>query len=491
MLFVNEKYKPLSAFFEDEMNEGKSVYSSNQEINDFIMERNLPRIKKHLESAYDNSGFTNAENPWLLIFKEDGNKKGTLYYTTNKKVDSSIKDSSKESVEFLFGNNKRYNINEIINGNMHYFTVEDTKDREIITFKFKGTGNTSTEGVFPSSTDMEMVLAYAFNHDIFGSDVDGNLSAVGITKSKDKYEPYYEANKEWLAPLANHIRRKLKVLEDISSDATLRKLPNKEVSKSDSWGGSDNTPKTDIITSDGKAKLSVKNASGAQAMSGALDESQSTIMAVLRRELQNLNKNKDLANKIKTALQLTVEDGEVLDNAVDRVLFSVKDIDDISPDSLGWTRTVKKELLSNNNQQKIRKDIHAKLAKIFDTLLNADDNFKKAVVRESLLGEIKFGGDSIAVPNCMLTWEIGKKTCIIQTVDEYIDKVYNKVKSTINFKGSEETTYTALRLSLPKKIIDDAVNEATLNAEEALKDQLSENDKPRKSTKSKKKSNSK
>lgn len=498
MLTVSRKYESLDTIFEDEINEAQRIYSSNQAINDFIVSRNLPKIKDHLESAYDNADFVNAQAPWFLIFKNpsDDKKKGALMFTTSKNSNCPIKSVTKETVESMFGNGFDVDATFDTNGEVKYFTVTDREGKiiggtesnngkgEKIVFKFKGTNSTSAGGKFPSSTDMEMVISYAFNHRLFGDSEEGineNLDIVGVTRSRDKYEPYYKANEEWLAPLAEYIRRKLKV----NGNVTLRKLANNEVTKSKDWRGSDNTPKTDIISNDGKIKISVKNAAGAQAMSGALDESRATIMNVLNHELKNLDKNKYLANKIKTALQLTVEDDEVLEDTVDRVLFSVKDVDDISPDSLGWTRSVKKSLLSSSNQQEIRKDIHAKLSKIFTSLLDVDDNFKKAIVRESLLGEIKFEGSDAAIPNYMLTWEIGKKTCDISDVDSYIDKVFKKVKGVINFKGSEEITYTALRLSLPKKYIDDAVNNATLNAEEELNkraEQAIKNNSPAKKT---------
>ena len=311
--------------------------------------------------------------------------------------------------------------------------AEDVLDRGNKTNKFRffrGFRNGSIAKEFPSSSEMEIILAVSLS----ARAADKNMTERDLVEmisfaltgkdhvdDKDektiaKYMDYFSTRCGGLDGSIDFDR-----IRDITNGAQIeknsyryRKLFNKEVKVRSEYTANgmkpaNNTPKTDIVGVDKSGKIteriSIKKASGAQAMSGVLNETKMTILAY--------------------GHYLSDEDRNELDK-----IFAID-----------WS----------GRDSTRNKAITEKFVSILKKRENKD--FVKAILKEALTGAAKFGKDSPAYPDKMLTWD--DNMVHMEDVDDYVEKLYKYTMKdvagvfTINHKTSRNNTNAALRIDIP------------------------------------------
>lgn len=291
---------------------------------------------------------------------------------------------------------------------------------------YQGLHNTSLKEdgkYFPSSEDFEYVIAYTHNKNHLDMTDPDNIEFV--SKKQMESDSKLEQLMTFYAQNEESCLRMMKPLEHIKSE--LYKLPNIN-STTNEWiekgeykkyGGKVNkTPKTDIISKDGKYKISLKKTGGAQLMSGAECESRATLLSCI----DYISNNED-----KEILKSLLQDGWY------------------KPKKDGKTIAQKK---ADGDEELFAaipkiKDMSEKLKEI----ISRNPDFKRAVMYEATTGEIKFGKDSPATANYVLVWDdLGNKN-ILYTIDEYLNHCYNFAKFDIGFKTAKNSM-VALRIEV-------------------------------------------
>lgn len=290
--------------------------------------------------------------------------------------------------------------------------------------RYKGLHNTKLKEdgkFFPSSEDFEYIISYSHNkNNLDMYDVD-NIEYVFSKKleSNSKMEQlmmYYSDNEE-------SCKRMIEPLKGINSK--LYKLPTEDKAVSEWYDLGDykrygkkpnNTPKTDVISADGKYKISLKKSGGAQLASGYECESRATLMCCI--DHIEIEEDKNLLLKLlqKEWYQPT-KDG--------RNISQKKSDGD-------------EELL------KAEKEIKNMSAELNGIILR-NPKFKMAVMREAATGEIKFGANSRSCANYVLVWSDIKNDNRLYEMDEYLDHCYNSAKFNLGFKTAGNSQ-VALRI---------------------------------------------
>ena len=172
--------------------------------------------------------------------------------------------------------------------------------------------------------------------------------------------------------------------------------------------------KTDIISKDGKYRISVKKIGGAHLCSGSVHDTRGIMLTC--------------ADKLKTD-----EDREKLNALLnpefwyenDNIYNTITDI-------------VKDENHKLYNEIVNAKNINAKLQAEFTELFAKNPEFRKAVIREATTGEHKYGEGSAASANYVFTWDDkDPKNSHLETVDEFLRKFYNKLNIEVGTASSE------------------------------------------------------
>lgn len=256
---------------------------------------------------------------------------------------------------------------------------------------------------FPSSTEMEYVLAISMNYKASGEkDIEGCVR-YALYGDDGKEDPeIIKKYTDWCEKNINDVKSYSKNM-DVPKGVKYRKLTNNEVKKdiSDEYKEigafnkqPNNTPKTDIIGSNGQ-KISVKKSIGAQAMSGAKNEAIATIMIGLKAA------------------------GESGSEEAKKIFKELNDHD--------WNGTDKER--------------NAKLNKVLEEIFKNKkyrDKFIYGCLTESLTGATKFKENSDAVPDTMLTFDLSTKSAMQEDVHDYINGTYNGIMNNIKDLSDEE-----------------------------------------------------
>lgn len=281
----------------------------------------------------------------------------------------------------------------------------------------------------PSAEDMEVIIAFAFNKMLdekSKEELDDvkNIKFCANDKSKEQTQKeenmlnYYADEKDiFLQKCAEEL---LKYVKD-----KLHKLPSKDEPTSD-WenigaykdgDSANNTPKTDLISSDRKHKISLKKAHGAQLMSGAYNEAKATILFAA----QDSN--------------LPEEDYEKLLTLLDKPWAKLKGKKGI------------RELKAEGNTE--IEDYETLVGQINTYLKDITENkkfkkFKKALLIEAASGKHKFKKGSDSIANCVFVWgETDNK--FYSSIEDYVDSIIDNVKIEIRWK-TNNYSYQALRI---------------------------------------------
>ncbi len=168
------------------------------------------------------------------------------------------------------------------------------------------------------------------------------------------------------------------------------------------WGGSDKTPKTDMMSK--KIKISLKKSGGSQLMSAKKGEAIATFNAAMVYISENESKIvKDMIDVLSDGMK---------DMKFKDAITSVKALDkkkNLTPKELEKLDQVKK-------QTKVHEDITMKLNELF-----SDQKFKNAFCFEAASGRVKFS-DTVGTANQIVVFDIAKGKIL------YADPLTNVMK---------------------------------------------------------------
>lgn len=288
--------------------------------------------------------------------------------------------------------------------------------------KYQGLHNTNLKEdgkYFPSAEDFEYVIAYSHNKNSLDEMDDENIEYVTGRERENNlkleqlmlfYAQNEESCKRMSSPLSS-IKSKIKKLssENNATDDWKKlgkyiKAPNK-------------TPKTDIISQDGKYKISLKKSGGAQLMSGSEWETRATLLSCI-----DYIKNDD--------------DKELLKSILENNWYK--------PKKDGLT-IAQKRAAGDVDLINAQKDVDLLESKLNDIISNNSD-FKMAIMREATTGENKFGPDSKSAANYVLIWDDVKNNNKLYTIDEYLKHCYNTAKFELGYKTANNNSFLSFRI---------------------------------------------
>lgn len=283
----------------------------------------------------------------------------------------------------------------------------------------------------PSAEDMESVVAFAVNK-MLDSDFDDvqnikfclNNNSDKQTQKEENMLNYYQDEFKFINNCAN-------VLKQV--DSKLRKLPSKDKPTSE-WldlgsyketgDKPNNTPKTDLITSDKKYKVSLKKAGGSQPMSGAYNEAKATILCA--------------AKDCKLTKEEYDELEQILSTPWTKLTGNQKGI------SMQKTQGDKEtQTLIDTAETNVKK-----VSEYLNKKLKENKDFMKALLVEAMSGNHKFKKDSDSIANCVFVWSNNaSNNKFYPSIEEYVDHILqDKFKVEICWKTGGSTSYQVLRI---------------------------------------------
>lgn len=253
-----------------------------------------------------------------------------------------------------------------------------------------------------------------------------NSLDVNITNSKiENLLNYYTDELKFINNCAESLKQY--ILED---NIRLHKLLTESNKNTEEWellgnyketnDRPNNTPKTDLISSNEKYKISLKKANGSQVMSGAYNEARATILCACK----DTNFKYDEYDKLLSIPWVKLR---------------------------GNQKGINKQKQSGNNDLiKYIEEAERNVALVSE-ILNADFNnnikFKEALLREAITGNHKFGKDSLLSANCVFVWSFVKEENKMFSINNYIEYIIsNPMKLDISWKTGGSTSYQVLRI---------------------------------------------
>lgn len=178
------------------------------------------------------------------------------------------------------------------------------------------------------------------------------------------------------------------------------------------YGGSDNTPKTDLMI--GNYRISLKKSGGSQLMSGAKGETTATLYAVADK----LGIQEYIAKEMDVYLS-KFSSGRFIDN-----LTTQRKKGDVA-----------QELV---DADKMHKEFTNKLKSYFEN----NSAFRNAIIHEAMSGDIKFGSNSNARATHILVFDEKTLNHKWHVIDDkaFINEKAEGTKIKVAFKSSSSTT---------------------------------------------------
>ena len=330
--------------------------------------------------------------------------------------------------------------------------------------------NTNTNsGWQPSAQDYESLICLAYN---IKNDALNNKEAAGLTEAeelKNKLDNgtvledeisetahakvYYLTHKEAIDAMVEPLFQFFKQSKGVRLD----KLENAD-KVSNTWlkfgevnglqydqQNANNTPKTDIISSNKKLRISCKKhdgKKGAQLMSGLQNEAVATIITALYRTFGKEDKWPDEIKTIKE--QLTNKKWKKIKFQTSKRVKDLKNSTDLTPE-----------------EQQTLKDIEQGEKELSDiklvlyNLISKNKKFENNLLYEAATGNTKFSGeidkdaDNPPIANIVLVWNDNNiKDNAVYTISEYIKHIQsnNMVKYSLSYKTSGNSTAISLRI---------------------------------------------
>ena len=224
----------------------------------------------------------------------------------------------------------------------------------------------------------------------------------------------------------NNCAEVLKIVNDKLHKLSASDKSTKEWEKLGSYVSEkpNNTPKTDLISENGKYKISLKKAGGSQPMSGSYNESKATILAA--------------AKDAKLSEQEYAELESILETPWMKLKGNQKGI---SKQKNSGDEETRKQIESyEKNVKEVKEYLNSKLVN--------NKEFMKALLMEAMSGNHKFGKDSDSASNCVFVWsENASKNKFYYTIEEYVNHILeDKFKVEIGWKTGGSTSYQVLRI---------------------------------------------
>lgn len=281
----------------------------------------------------------------------------------------------------------------------------------------------------PSAEDMECVVAFAVNKmlnpefdDIANIKYCCNDKSDKQSQKQENMLNYYQDEFKFI----NNCAEVLKVVNDKLHKLSTSDKSTKEWEELGSYGSEkpNNTPKTDLISENGKYKISLKKAGGSQPMSGSYNESKATILAAAKDA------------------KLSEQEYAELESVLETPWMKLK----------GNQKGISKQ--KNSGDEEIRKQIESFEANVkevkeyLNSKLVNNKEFMKALLMEAMSGNHKFGKDSDSAANCVFVWsENASKNKFYYTIEEYVNHILeDKFKVKIGWKTGGSTSYQVLRI---------------------------------------------
>jgi hypothetical protein len=291
-----------------------------------------------------------------------------------------------------------------------------------------------TEGKL--ATDFEAFIVVAFNG---GPSKDPDtLAANGLTVE------YYKEHSAAAKKIAKELKQKL---SSRSKMTHFGKGGGKVSAKWKKWGGSNNTPKTDLYIGN-KYKISLKEAGGSQLLSAKAGEAISTFHAAVDYMSKSSKEVKKLVQSVENAMREIV----VPKNAG----MNIGEFTKIAKSGAKGVRGKMKQLMTDYLQTSSSlKPLTQNLKSYFET----NPEFKRWFVYEAATGEKKFA-DELAPANWVLKFDTSGKVHQLEPLSSgvasptvAIDKLAAKVGLRVSWKtptSKGNKTYVALRGDIKK-----------------------------------------
>lgn len=277
---------------------------------------------------------------------------------------------------------------------------------------------------FPSSEDYEYVISYSHNKNTMNTPDPDNIEFV--SKKQLESDSKLEQLMTFYVKNEDSCLRMIEPLKSIKSE--LYKLPNVNATTKDWYDlgdykryskSPDKTPKTDVISADGKFKLSLKKTGGAQLMSGAECESRATMMSCIDT-ITNEEDKQLLLNLLKDNWYKPKNDG----------------------------RTISQKIADGDEELINAKASIKNMTIVINDILQRNPDFKRTLIYEAATGTIKFGKDSPATANYVFVWDDISNNNHLYTIDEYVDHCYNSARFSFDFKTSSNRSNLSFRITV-------------------------------------------
>jgi hypothetical protein len=195
------------------------------------------------------------------------------------------------------------------------------------------------------------------------------------------------------------------------------------------WGGTDNTPKTDLIFQERDTgemiKMSVKTGE-AQLMSGKASETAGTFYSGLQFAVKQGKLKKETKKKVEKLIE-KMKNQLAINERTKKGPVSLYQVDG------EW---------EGKDKQVIKIDkLHESLTKEIEDLFEQDEDFATGVVWEALTGTFKFGENSPATANYVLSMnKDGTNAALTPVSWNYAKKIAKAMKIGVKFKSSAVET---------------------------------------------------
>lgn len=278
------------------------------------------------------------------------------------------------------------------------------------------------------------------------------LISVALTNPKNPEKlPEWKAAAQWWSnetikkqslALANSFKKEFKIQSLSQLGNTRGKLSSNWIR----WGGSNSTPKTDVIS--GNYHISLKKKGGSQLVSGLAGEMQATFNAA-----------KETIGGDSALSRETIEWIDNLGSKMVKLGYKgyVKDLDDlekIEPDLQDLSPRQQDWIKEKNDLRKQNKELTKDLERFFQ-----NENFKKAFCFEAVTGTKKFASKD-AVANQLVEFDpetgVLTKKIPVRTLNS-VSNMAATTKFYFSFKTSSGQSAVAIRSSAAKFMNDSKI----------------------------------
>ena len=292
--------------------------------------------------------------------------------------------------------------------------------------------NLKEDGYYnPSAEDMESIIAFAVNK-MLDNDLDDvknikfctNDKSDKQTQKEENMLNYYKDEFKFINNCANVLKQVYDKLHKLLSTDKSTDEWEKLGSYKETGDRPNNTPKTDLITSNKKYKVSLKKADGSQLMSGAYNEAKATILCAAK----DCNLSKEEYDELE----------QILSTPWVKLRGNQKGI---SMQKVQGDEETKNLI---NDSEKTVKEI----TEYLNNKLTENKYFMRTLLIEAMSGNHKFGENSNSAANCVFVWSNNaSKNKFYPSIEEYVDHILqDKLKVEISWKTGGSTSYQVLRI---------------------------------------------